>query len=128
VVWSRPGFRDLGAAYPCGFSRLRDIGLKESAVSAGNLSGTNVALQVLKRRLRDVERVWLVGVDHEKPNPTVIGWPRFRLIQVWTIDSISLRLYVRNAVHARHSGVTQVHGARVVAMFHGGPAHPLKIG
>ena len=119
VVWSRPGFRDLGAVYPYGFSRLRDIGLKESAAAAGNLSGTEVALQVLERRLRDVERVWLVGVDHEQPDPTVIGWPQFRLIRVWTINSMSLRLYARNAVSAQaHWRARRARSARSAAGGH----------
>ncbi len=93
VVWFKPGFRDLGAVYPYGFTGLRDIGLKQSAVAAGNLSGTEVPLQVLERRLRGAERVWLVEVDRDQADPDVIGGPRFRLIRVWSIGDIALRLY-----------------------------------
>ncbi len=96
VVWFKPGFRDLGAVYPYGFTALRDIGLKDSATAAGNLSGTEVALPVLERRLRGQTRVWLVEVDRNQPDPAVIGSPRFRLIRVWQIHSLTLRLYGRS--------------------------------
>ena len=93
VVYLRPGFRDLGAVYPYGFTWLRDIGLRESAVAAGNLSGTEVPRRVLERRLRRFRRVWLVEVSRNQPDPGVISAPRFRLVRVWPISDIALRLY-----------------------------------
>ncbi len=93
VVWFRPGFRDLGAVYPYGFTRLRDIGLDDSAQAVGNLSGTEVALQVLEQRLRGVRRVWLVEVGQNQPDPAVIRSPQFRLIRVWWVGDFALRLY-----------------------------------
>jgi mannosyltransferase len=96
LVWFKPGFRDLGAVYPDGFSRLRDIGLKDSATAAGNLSGTEVALPVLEGRLRGEARVWLIEVDRNQPDPAVIG-PQFRLIRVWQIRDFTLRLYGRGS-------------------------------
>ena len=95
VVWLKPGFRDLGAVYPGGFSRLRDIGLKDSATAAGNLSGTEVALPVLESRLRGQQRVWLIEVDRNQPDPAVIGSPPFQLIRVWRVHDLSIRLYGR---------------------------------
>jgi mannosyltransferase len=96
VVWFKPGFRDLGAVYPGGFGRLLDIGLKDSATAAGNLSGTEVALPVLESRLRGQQRVWLIEVDRNQPDPAVIGSPPFQLVRVWRVHGFSIRLYDRS--------------------------------
>jgi mannosyltransferase len=87
--------RDWAAAYPHGFNELRDIGLGQTAVAAGNLSGTEVSLPVLERRLRHVQRAWFVEVAHNWPDDSVIGPPRFRLTGMWLISDIALRLYER---------------------------------
>jgi mannosyltransferase len=97
VLYLRPGFRDFGAVYPYGFTRLRDIGLQESAVAAGNLSGTEVPRQVLERRLGVARRLWLVEVDHDEPDAGLVGWPRFRWIHAWSFDGIRLQLYLHRA-------------------------------
>ncbi len=111
VVYLRPGFRDLGAVYPYGFTWLRDIGLKESAVAAGNLSGTEVPRQVLERRLRRFQRVWLVEVSRNQPDPGVISAPRFRLVRVWPINDMTLRLYEQGGKQARRRRASQVRKA-----------------
>jgi len=98
VLYFKPGFRDFAAAYPYGFTRLRDIGRQESAVAAGNLIGTEVTRQVLERRLSGVWRLWLVEVDHYKPAAGLVGWPQFRWIRTWSFDGITLQLYVHNRV------------------------------
>ena len=111
VVYFRPGFRDLGAVYPYGFTWLRDIGLKESAVAAGNLSGTEVPRQVLRRRLRRFQRVWLVEVSRNQPDPGVISAPRFRLVRVWPINDMTLRLYEQGGEQTRRRRASQVRKA-----------------
>lgn len=108
VAYFRPGFRDLGAIYPYGFTWLRDIGLRESAAAAGNLSGTEVPRQVLERRLRRFRRVWLVEVNRNQPDPGVISAPRFRLVRVWPISDMTLRLYEQDGKQARRRGASQV--------------------
>jgi hypothetical protein len=95
VIYNKFGMRDWATAYPYGFTALRDVGLRQSAVTAGNLSGTQVPPRVLSSRLRSAARVWLVEVDHNRPDRSVIGPPRFRLTGVWLISDIVLRLYER---------------------------------
>jgi len=95
VIFYRYAMRDWAQAYPYGFTRLRDIGLGLSGAAAGNLSGTEVAVPVLERRLRHVGRVWLVEVSHNWPDSAVIGPPRFRLARVWLVSDLVLRLYAR---------------------------------
>jgi mannosyltransferase len=100
VIYYKFAMRDWGTAYPYGFAALRDVGLRQSAAAAGNLSGTQVAPRVLRTRLRSAARVWLVEVDHNRPDRGVIGPPRFRLTGVWFISDIVLRLYERTDGHA----------------------------
>jgi len=93
VVYRKPGSRELGAAYPYGVTRLRDIGLAESAVAVGNLSGTDVARSQLDQRLRVAKRVWFVEVGDDDLYPRLVGPPRFKLIRRWSVGGIALLLY-----------------------------------
>src|SRR6266536_2235494 len=52
VVYRKPGARDIGAGYRYGFTKLRDVELAKSAVAAGNLSGTEIPVATIERRLR----------------------------------------------------------------------------
>ena len=79
VLYFRPGFRDFGAVYPYGFTRLRDIGLQESAVAAGNLSGTEVAATSARATAAALPN----GSGSSRSTTTSrtrawSGWPRFR--------------------------------------------------
>ena len=104
VVYRKPGARDIGAGYRYGFTKLRDVGLAKSAVAAGNLSGTEIPVATIERRLRTAERVWVVHVGYAPAGPMLVRPARFRLIGKWFVNDIALRLYEKRGDGNLHHG------------------------
>ncbi|MFI7382515.1 hypothetical protein [Streptomyces sp. NPDC049813] len=65
-----PRARRAAAAYPADFAHLHDVALARSGRATGQLYDTEAPAATLTRRLRDVDRVWLV-VDPRAARP---GW------------------------------------------------------
>ena len=91
------GTRSLAAAYPFGLARLRDVMLAESPVRAGTISGTDAAAPVVRRRLTQVSRAWVIEVTvHGPGRPAVLGGLPFRLAGTWQVSDLRLWLYQRD--------------------------------
>jgi mannosyltransferase len=91
TTWAVP---DWAAAYPYGFTRLRDIGEQTSPATANDLFGKTASLAVLEQRMRQVSQLWMVELGHDYPPPAVISAEGFHLKQEWQFSDIWLRLYV----------------------------------
>lgn len=85
-------------AYPYGMAQLRDLQIAQTPAESGTLTGTMVSGAVVRDRLRDVRRVWLVGGGPSvvKVSVGIVTKEGFRLIGVWPIPSDPVRLYARS--------------------------------
>ena len=53
--------RNVALAYPGAFKGVRDVALAQGAAASGTLYGREVRVDGLRRRLRGLDRVWVVG-------------------------------------------------------------------
>jgi mannosyltransferase len=83
------------AAYPGGFAKLDDIGQALTPSQAGNLVGRQQPASVVRRRLAQVGRVWLVKLG-PRPNDPLLDGLGFRLVRQWRASDIWLLLYSRS--------------------------------
>ena len=105
LVFGVTAYRRVAAAYPRFFGRMNDIALAVPAGKAGNLTGTEVAPEELRRRVLAVRQVWLIdpvmppGV---RPTPadrakrSLFGSSLFTPAGRWRFKGGSLTLYERN--------------------------------
>jgi mannosyltransferase len=85
-------------AYPYGMAQLRDLQIAQTPAQSGTLTGTMVSGTVVRDRLRDVQRVWLVGGGPSVVNVSVgiVTKAGFRLVHLWPIPNDQVRLYARS--------------------------------
>jgi mannosyltransferase len=85
-------------AYPYGMAQLRDLQIAQTPAQSGTLTGTMVSGTVVRDRLRDVQRVWLVGGGPSvvKVSVGIVTKAGFRLVHFWPIPSDQVRLYARS--------------------------------
>jgi mannosyltransferase len=85
------GERTLEAAYPYGLARLRDISTGVSPEQSGTLGGTYAPTPLIRQRLAQVSRLWVV---EWRPRPVLVlhGFG-FRLVRSWKRNGLLLRLY-----------------------------------
>jgi mannosyltransferase len=83
------------AAYPGGFARLDDVGQELTPSQAGNLVGKQLPGSLVRRRLTQVRRVWLVKLG-PRPHDHLLDGLGFRLVRQWRASDIWLLLYARS--------------------------------
>jgi mannosyltransferase len=100
-------------AYPYGLARLRDVQLAQTPAESATLTGTDVNGTVVRNRLRDVRRVWLVGGGPAavKVNVGIVTKEGFRLVRLWRIRADPVMLYARASRSPAHRP-----GARLVRL------------
>jgi mannosyltransferase len=81
-------------AYPDGFGRPRDIGLRLPGATAGRLYGISAPLPVLLHRECRVRRVWAAEIGPHWRNPAADLAPGFRLIHQWQPYAGAMRLWL----------------------------------
>ena len=92
----------VGVAYPAPFRRLVDVGLGQTPIASATLRGTSAAPAVIAARLRDVRRLWTIQWASPLSRSTAAPAYLARLLAPlrsagrWRIQSVLLRLYVRN--------------------------------
>jgi len=92
----------VGVAYPAPFRRLVDVGLGQTPIASATLRGTSAAPAVIAARLRDVRRLWTIRWASPLSRSTAAPAYLARLLAPlrsagrWRIQSVLLRLYVRN--------------------------------
>lgn len=91
VLYAPAWWRQIAAAYPYGFSQLRDISLRDTPDQAGNFTGTQFPPVDVRRRLADVYRVWLVEYLAFRPSPDL--GKDWTAIQRWRASPFVLTLY-----------------------------------
>jgi hypothetical protein len=89
---------DLGSAYRGGLSWLSAVQVAKSAIPSGTLAGTTVPLTVLRPRLAETHRFWMVQVDGRSPQTAVLYGLYFRQAWTWHTPNIWLQLYVPSRV------------------------------
>jgi mannosyltransferase len=85
------GEHTLEAAYPYGLDRLRDISTGVSPEQSGTLGGTYASAPLIRQRLAQVSRLWVVEW-RPRPVPVLHGFG-FRLVRSWKTNGLVLRLY-----------------------------------
>jgi mannosyltransferase len=93
VLYQPPWWRQIAAAYPYGFSSLRDISLATSPSQADDFTGTQLPVSEIRKRLAAVRRVWLVEFQTFRPDPSLTGG--WRAIARWRASTLLLVLYER---------------------------------
>lgn len=91
VLYAPKWWRQVAAAYPHGFSRLRDISLRTTPAQADNFTGTQFSNAVVRRRLGHVDRVWLVEYLVFRPSPALGA--TWAVIRRWHAGTLVLTLY-----------------------------------
>lgn len=87
--------RKIAVGYPDGYRHLRDIGLGESAIKAGEPAGVNAPAAVVRQRLRKVTRLWVIRTARDHlPALRKLG---FRPVHHWTFSGgYRVVFYVRS--------------------------------
>jgi hypothetical protein len=93
VLYQPPWWRQIAAAYPYGFCRLRDVSLARTPVQAGNFTGVQLPVAVVRQRLLRVHRVWLVEFLTFRPDPAI--GPGWAIAGRWHPSTLVLTLYER---------------------------------
>jgi mannosyltransferase len=95
VIYVPEYWRQISAAYPAGFTHLRDIALARTPVEENDLSGSQVSTARLISRLRTVHRVWLIEIDPFRPYDPLQG-QHWHIARQWQISDFTLTLYTRS--------------------------------
>jgi mannosyltransferase len=105
VLYALPSFLPISAAYPDGLGRLPNIQVGEAAIPSGTLAGTTVGPDVLRQRISQLKRLWVIQVSGFTPDRRTLAGLHLRLAWTWQISDLWLQLYVRDlAPHTRRSG------------------------
>lgn len=91
VLYQPKWWRQVSAAYPYGFSQLDDISLRRTPAQAGDFTGTQFSVPVVRRRLTHVSRVWLVEYLVFRPSQALV--PTWTMIRRWHAGTLVLTLY-----------------------------------
>jgi hypothetical protein len=94
IIYPQGGIPPWYLAYPDGFGRLRDIGLRRPGAAAGRLYGTSVPRPVLLHRECRVRRVWAAEIGPHWRNPSPDLAPGFRLTHQWQCYPGAMRLWL----------------------------------
>jgi mannosyltransferase len=93
VVYLGTDTKYFPAAYPSGFAALDDVAQQQTPSQAGNLTGKDARGRVVRQRLAQVSRVWVVKLSRYPHH--VLRGQHFRLIRAWHTSGIWLLLFVR---------------------------------
>jgi mannosyltransferase len=94
IVYPQDGIPPWYLAYPDGFGRPRDIGLRRPGATAGRLYGISVPRPVLLHRECRVRRVWAAEIGPHWRNPAADLAPGFQLIHRWLPYVGAMRLWL----------------------------------
>lgn len=94
VIYPQGGIPPWYLAYPSGFGRLRDIGLRQPGSIAGRLYGTIEPLPVLLARECGLRRLWVIEIGPHWREPTAVLAPGFRLAHHWQPYDAAMQLWL----------------------------------
>jgi mannosyltransferase len=92
---------NFAQAYPFGIHDLDNVALARTRIASATLIGTFLPDPVVRLRLAQVSRVWVVEYGDREPLPVLSGLP-FRLVRTWQTSDIWLFLYA-----AQNGGTSQ---------------------
>jgi mannosyltransferase len=95
ILYAPPYWRQVSAAYPAAFARLRDIALARTPVEEDNFTGTQVTTRQLMARLGTVRRAWVIQIDPFRPYQPLDG-DGWHVTRRWPISDFTLILYARS--------------------------------
>jgi mannosyltransferase len=95
VIYDPEYWRQISAAYPAPFARLRDIALARTPDQEDDFTGTQVPTAQLIARLGTVRRAWVIAID-----PFLGYYPLhgrgWHITRQWPISDFTLILYTRS--------------------------------
>lgn len=94
IVYPQDGIPPWYLAFPDGFGRPRDIGLRRPGATAGRLYGTSVPRPVLLHRECQVRRIWAAEIGPHWRDPAADLAPGFRLTHQWQLYVSAMRLWL----------------------------------
>ena len=83
---------NFAQAYPFGIHDLDNVAQARTPIRSATLIGTFLPDPVVRQRLAQVSRVWVVEYGDREPLPVLSGL-RFRLVRAWQTSDIWLFLY-----------------------------------
>ena len=83
---------NFAQAYPFGIHDLDNVAQARTRIASATLIGTFLPDPVVRQRLAQVSRVWVVEYGDRQPLPVLSGL-RFRLVRAWQTSDIWLFLY-----------------------------------
>lgn len=96
MLYTWPVFMPISAAYPYGLARLPDIQVGQAAIPSGTLAGTTAARAVIRGRIGQAGRLWIVQVSVQTPEARLLTGMHMRLASTWHTSDIWLQLYVHD--------------------------------
>jgi hypothetical protein len=90
-------------AYAYGIRKLSNVALGGTANYSGNLGGTWAPFPVVRQRIENARRMWLVQLAYglyqksPGPTPTILYNLDFRTARTWHTTGIWLTLFVRHS-------------------------------
>jgi len=91
VLYQPPWWRQVGAAYPYGFSQLWDVSLRRTPAQADNFTGAQFSIAVVRKRLAHIDRVWLV--EYSAFRPSLDLGNSWTVVRRWQAETLVLTLY-----------------------------------
>jgi len=93
VIYDTPADENLRTAYPNGMAKLADIAQYQTPIQSGTLSGTTLPTAVVRQRIADVSRLWVIEVHQHVRLPLLQGLS-LRQLRYWHHGNLWMFLYV----------------------------------
>jgi mannosyltransferase len=93
VIYDTPADENLRAAYPNGMAKLSDIAQYRTPIQSGTLSGTTLPTAVVRQRIANVSRLWVIEVHQHVRLPLLQGLS-LRQLRYWHHGNLWMFLYV----------------------------------
>jgi mannosyltransferase len=94
VLYDTPADENLQAAYPYGMVRLTDVAQYQSPVKSATVAGTTLPVAVVRQRITNVSRLWVIEIHHPVRLPVLQGLG-LRLAGIWHPADLWLFLYAQ---------------------------------
>jgi mannosyltransferase len=101
VLYSNPNSESFGAAYSYGLGQLPNVALKQGPIPSRTLAGTIAPVALIKSRLRQANRVWVVEINSLQPDPQLLGLNGLPLSETPILVGKNLQLQYSTFWHAR---------------------------
>ena len=95
VYYTNTNSESFPWAYPYGLIKIPNVELARQPIASGTLAGTNAPEGVVRQRLGQVDRVWVVNMNTNHIAVPILYGLRFHLVHTYRVSDIWLRLYIK---------------------------------